>query len=201
LNPLQPYEQTIATKLDALPLPDMADVIWADIAAQLDVDLPGGDDAPPPGNPPTGGGTTWATGIKLAIGAAGIALVAYWLTQLQNPSLQSSPAQSIPAEQKVIVDDTAQPVQPVTNNPNAISPVKNQPPTNDNIQLDNPAPLPMMADSLRLQPVDVAPIKMDSTTAPANTPPLVLPPPGKKKRGTQGIKDSDYKLVPGKDTT
>ena len=50
----QAYEQIITGKLNALPLPDMADAIWSRIEDQLDIDMPeddggGNDPAPPSG--------------------------------------------------------------------------------------------------------------------------------------------------------
>jgi len=60
VNPTTPYEQLIAAKLDQVPVPDMADSIWASIEMQLDVpadaqespDGPDTSDAPEsPGSP------------------------------------------------------------------------------------------------------------------------------------------------------
>lgn len=200
MNRLQPYEQTIATKLDELPLPNMADAIWADIAAQLDGDLPADGDNPAPGNPPQGG-TAWATGIKLALGTAGIALLAYWLTRSNNAPMPT-PSVPAPTEQQAPLGDTAQQVPPRQSvNPNApdVPTTKSLPP-NIPTTSDNTALQPIATDSLRLQTTDVPTVKADSVVAPLNTPNLVLPPPGKKQRGTQGIKDSDYKFVQRKDT-
>lgn len=202
MNRLLPYEQSIATKLDELPLPDMADAIWADIAAQLDGDLPTDGENPAPGNNPPGG-MSWAKGITLAVGAAGIALVAYWLTQVNQPAPTAMPANPLPVEQKTTQPDTAQAPQPVqganTNTPEP--PPTKTPTTSDAAVPDNMALPPISADSVRLQPTDPPAVKADSAAVPAQTPSLVLPPPGKKKKGTQGIKDGDYKFVQGKDST
>jgi hypothetical protein len=201
LTRLQPYEQTIATKLDELALPDMADAIWTDISAQLDGDLP--QDGDNPANNPPQGGTSWSTGIKLAIGTAGIALLAYWLTQTNKSVTTPTPPIPIITERKATLGDTAQQVQPVPSaNPIATDvPTLNNQTPNTPATSDNTALLPIAADSLRLQATHVPTLKPDSTVAPINTPSLVLPPPGKKKRGTQGIQDSDYKFVRGKDST
>jgi len=40
MNHLTTYEQLVAEKLQQLPVPDMADAIWARISQQLDVDMP-----------------------------------------------------------------------------------------------------------------------------------------------------------------
>ena len=54
MNERKAYEQTIKGKLEAIPLPDMEDAIWARIETQLDIDMPtddGGGNAPSPNNP------------------------------------------------------------------------------------------------------------------------------------------------------
>lgn len=180
----------------------MADAIWADISAQLDGDLPQDGDNPAPNNPPQGG-MSWATGLKLAVGTAGIALLAYWLTQTNKSVTTPAPTIPVPTEQKATLGDTVQQVQPVQSvNPNAtdVPTLNNQTPKTPATS-NNTALQPITADSLRLQPTDVPTSKPDSVVAPINTPVLVLPPPGKKQRGTQGIQDSDYKFVRSKDST
>ena len=50
MNHLTTYEQLIADKLQQLPVPDMADAIWARIEQQLDVEMP----VDKPGDPGNG---------------------------------------------------------------------------------------------------------------------------------------------------
>ena len=38
-----PYEQLIGAKLQSLSIPDMEDMIWARVKAQLDIDMPTDD--------------------------------------------------------------------------------------------------------------------------------------------------------------
>ncbi len=180
----------------------MADAIWADISAQLDSDLPQDGNNPGPDNPPQGG-MSWATGIKLAIGTAGIALLAYWLTQTNKSATTPTPPIPIITERKATLVDTIQQVQPVpsanpiaTDVPTRNSQTPNTPPTSNNTALQ-----PITTDSFRLQVTDIPTSKPDSAVAPINAPVLLLPPPGKKQRGTQGIQDSDYKFVRGKDSS
>lgn len=202
MNQLQPYEQTIATKLVELPLPDMADAIWADIAAQLDGDLPPDGEAPTPGNNPSGG-TSWAKGITLAVGTVGIALVAYWLIRLNQPTAAPTPTNPQPAEQKIPQTDTALQTQRIRRvNPPAVEepPIQTLAPNTPTIST-NRIFQPIAVDSVLLQPTSPPTSQPDSAVAPITAPVLVLPPPGKKQRGTQGIKDSDYKFVRGKDST
>jgi hypothetical protein len=65
-----------------------------------------------------------------------------------------------------------------------------------------PPLLPMASDSLPTQALPPPIAQADSTgIAPKTAPPILLPPPGKKPRGTQGIKDSDYRFITGRDST
>ena len=72
--------QLIAEKLDALPVPDLADLIWAKIEAQLDIDLPPdtGNDDPGPAPAPK------PVGKKIALGAATIAIAISFFQLLNN---------------------------------------------------------------------------------------------------------------------
>lgn len=180
----------------------MADAIWADIAAQLDGDLPQDSETPAPDNTPAGG-ITWATGIKLAIGTAGIALVAYWLTRSNPMTPNLAPVSPAPTEQRAPLGDTAQQAQPApyTKPSTTAMPMVKDLPANSQGSSPIGNLQPMATDSLHLQPTAGLNVQPDSTVAPVNRPSLVLPSPTKKKRGTQGIQDSDYKFVRDKDST
>ncbi|MGZ5247199.1 MAG: hypothetical protein ACXWV5_09155, partial [Flavitalea sp.] len=54
MNQLKAYEITIKGKLEAIPLPDMEDAIWARIEAQLDTDMPTDDGNNGPFDSPSG---------------------------------------------------------------------------------------------------------------------------------------------------
>jgi hypothetical protein len=79
------YEQLISEKLESLPIPDMADAIWARIEAQLDIDLPtdeGGGTTP---DAPSGPGMMgW--GLSVVI----IALITAFLINKNKPDLKDS---------------------------------------------------------------------------------------------------------------
>ena len=69
-----PYEQLIGAKLQGLSIPDMEDMIWARVKAQLDIDMPtddgdGGDDGPqsPTAPAPILWGLTHRTGRRILI--------------------------------------------------------------------------------------------------------------------------------------
>ncbi|HEX2606857.1 MAG TPA: hypothetical protein VHK91_05735, partial [Flavisolibacter sp.] len=82
MHPKQAYEQTITSKLEALPVPDMADAIWARIEAQLDLDMPTDDGG---GNPssPSGGG--WAGKASLFAVIAAIVIVYFLRSRTEHP--------------------------------------------------------------------------------------------------------------------
>ncbi|MGZ5253252.1 MAG: hypothetical protein ACXWV4_02655 [Flavitalea sp.] len=54
MNQLKAYEITVKGKLEAIPLPDLQDAIWARIEAQLDTDMPTDDGNNGPLDSPTG---------------------------------------------------------------------------------------------------------------------------------------------------
>ena len=68
MNQKKAYEQIITGKLEALPLPDLADAIWARIETQLDIDMPEGDGGPGSG-PSSGGGWIGGAGLFVFVAA------------------------------------------------------------------------------------------------------------------------------------
>ncbi len=62
MNQLKAYEITIKGKLEAIPLPDMEDAIWARIEAQLDTDMPTDDGNNGPFDSPSG---PWILGSSI----------------------------------------------------------------------------------------------------------------------------------------
>ena len=90
MNQKTAYEQIITGKLHALPVPDMADAIWARIETQLDLDMPQTD--PPPTNPPgTPSGGIILGGISIVFV---IALITYlfFKKETNNQPTSSQPA-------------------------------------------------------------------------------------------------------------
>ena len=181
------YEQTIAARLEQLPVPDLADAIWLRIKDQLDLDLPEGDPPPSPPAPPRPRSTGWKGFGLLAVVAA---IVLVYLFNKQN---KHSP---VPSN----FQDTT-----IHNNPSPAQP--------------NVLPLPRKGRQPATMPATTKP--RDSTQAPASNhtvpasspvdtllPPPPLAPaanpptpvkdsiPAKKKKGVQGITDSDYKIIP-----
>ena len=183
------YEQLIGEKLQQLPVPDMADAIWARIEAQLDIDLPTDDGPTPPSNPP-GSGPLVIGGIGLVVI---VALITVFLTRRKEPhpvlvtpqaTPQTTQPQSLPAQTErggapgkaptVVLPQKGETNKFFTNTDSVVAPV---------VQL----------------PADT--VSTLSTNAPRTMPPLALPvdtaTPVKRPRGVP-LNDEDYRIVPKK---
>ena len=86
MNQKKAYEQTIAVKLEAIPLPDMADAIWARIENQLDIDMPT-DDGGGNSTPDAPSGFGWIGGSVLFVFA--VALVSFFIINNNNKNKQT----------------------------------------------------------------------------------------------------------------
>ncbi len=84
MNQLKAYEITIKGKLEAIPLPDMEDAIWARIEAQLDTDMPTDDGNNGPFDSPSG---PWILGSSIL--AFLLTLITLYYTQ-KNPDNSSA---------------------------------------------------------------------------------------------------------------
>ncbi len=192
MNERKVYEQTIKSKLEAIPLPDMEDAIWARIETQLDIDMPSdnsGGDAPSPNNP---SGFGW-------IGGAGIIIfVVALITIFINKNKTNTEPTPTPTEISIAPRDTVTPsVTPITNRED--DPIVVKP-----------------SNRLGVLPIDtgngstpnlvspfVAPVVNDTTPTVSGVPVPNIPlpdttAPKKKGRGVQGINDNDYRIVPAK---
>jgi hypothetical protein len=190
------YEITIAGKLDRLPVPDMADAIWARIERQLDIDLPTNDggNGPAPSKPSGPGAIGWGLSALL------IALVTTFLLLKKEPQT-ATPATQTPTP--VTQQETA----PPQNSTGPPAPADNTTITQNSIRQGTPPPktaADQLSEPVVQQPVVSAPPANvpDSgttvTTAPLATTPVAKDSvqPGRKKRGVQGITADDYRIVP-----
>jgi hypothetical protein len=184
------YDTLIAAKLEQLPVPDMADAIWLRIKDQLDTDMPSGDHNPPPPAPPRGSRTGWRRWSLLA--AVAVLFIVYTLSKQQ----QHSPQQQIPS---VSTRDSISPSPlPGKQAPPGKKPSINiQPTPPDSLPGHTPAPVPdntlpvlPPADSIVVLPPPT-PVQ-NSTAAPLTKDSI----PVRKRKGVQGIKDSDYRIIP-----
>ncbi len=192
------YELIISEKLESLPIPDMADQVWLRIKDQLDLDMPTDDnepEGPAGGGSPSIRGLVW-TGLSILFITALVAIFYY-----RNPSTNNIPAKEIinsSAPAPAIIEKDQEPPDkiPLANPANTIAPVilpKDQPAfqNDDIVTIDSAAFQPAPGDVLS-NPVTVAP---PVTVQPAITDSSTVQ---KKKRGVQGIKDSDYRIIPKK---
>jgi hypothetical protein len=196
VNTPTPYEIIIAQKLEQLPVPDMADSIWASIQLQLDADLPGEDGDNSPSNNPTKGLPGMGKVIYFSIFTAIIiAIILIYKanknkpdkknnlplpakTEIIAPVADSSPLINIPAEKinnpalKKFdkKDSTATPFVP-GNRINFDSLIRQDAPLNNT---DSGA---VLKNKPLLPAVDAPPL-----------PPIIKP------KGVKGITNDDYKI-------
>lgn len=188
------YEQLIARKLVDRPVPDMADAIWRRIEAQLDIDMPTDDlgDPPPPG--PSGSGTIgWGAGIVLL---ALLSVLFIYKNKQQTPSSETKSGSPI--------EQTSKPLEPTIGPPGSTSRGDRTVPLNNSHTLSGqqsgldsllphslPNNLPLAVDTSK----DALPEPLVQAPTITDTPVI------KKKRGVSGLKESDYRIVPKKDST
>ena len=191
------YEQLIGAKLEGLSIPNMQDMIWARVKAQLDIDMPS-DDNDGGGNGPQSpiikGPLRW--GLSIVI----VAVITAFFFFKNKPSLNENNP-SLPITTQPINEPANQPTGPpgkandivdeaplipqVTNTPAA------KPVDTSTLQRDLNAPFTAAFDSIKT-------IKPDSNFIRAQPPPIINDtlPPKKKGKGVSGLKDDDYRLVP-----
>jgi hypothetical protein len=183
------YEQTITSKLDTLPLPDMADAIWSRIEQQLDTDMPAddGSQGPAPSSPSP----------KIFIGGSVfiilVAFIGFFLTRKSAPEQQTVSPIVPPSNTEIevskppgeITSPSFKPGQPNR----STNPVFNN--TGDSVAA---IPRVDLIDSVQKQDALV------QLPAPVTIPQKDSVVQGKKKRGVSGINDSDYRIVPKKDS-
>ena len=197
MNEKMIYEQTIASKLETLPLPDMADAIWARIEAQLDLDLPTDDS--------TGGNTpNFPTGGIILGGVGIIFITVLYLLFIQTNKKSNTPvvipdSSLAPRSQPLSTPSAAPPRTKSQNNTLPANPL----PTQANATVPFPVadssyttslPSPVVADSMTLPnpaglPAAVMQQKPDTITA------------TKKGRGVTGLTADDFRIVPKKDSS
>lgn len=196
MNHKAPYEHLIAGKLELLPVPDMADSIWARIELQLDTDMPTDDgDLPLPEGPPVGGGA-WSQALL-------------FVTIIAIMSLFSIPKKNITAPIPFVTEtiapaknneSNAQP-PPAMQNSSTTGPQRNKP-----FAVGSQAVAGDSATALKVMPpsdtvIASYPIVQQQAPPPAARPNPQDTIPRKKPRGVPGINDGDYRIVPKKDST
>jgi len=190
------YEQLIGEKLQGLSIPDMEDMIWARVKAQLDIDMPeddkdGGENGPQ--SPVERGPLVW--GLSIII----VALITTLLF-LKNKPATTENIPSLP----LITQPANQPANQPTGPP-AANKITTATPL---IPQVTTTPVGSSVDTASLQQDLSVPVitaidgaksdKPDSTFAQAQPPPVNIDTIHSKKKGkgVSGLKDDDYRIVP-----
>jgi hypothetical protein len=194
-NRLQ-YEQLISSKLESLPIPDMQDMIWSRIEAQLDIDMPsdgdGGVNNTPQTPPTVGGPLIWSLSL-------GIIAIATTFLIYKNHNQKKETDITIPVKEQPIKKSPDTPKDVLLkdvedgNKKNSLENIESgrvEPPAESYINKDLVTPLKPDKDSVNtnkqypINSLSKPLINTDSTNF------------KKKKKGVSGIKDSDYIIVP-----
>jgi len=188
----QTYENTITSKLEALPLPDMADAIWSRIEIQLDTDMPTDDSGGSTPSPVSPTGIGLIGGSALFILAAGI--ISFFYFSRTDGNAETNSIELRPAQVDSVTLGYGSENPPPRNTPNLIVPItpkelpKDSTITNDSSNIISTVTIPPPVDSSQQ-------LKDASITL---TPKKDTVPPGRRSRGVKGITDDDYKIVPSK---
>jgi hypothetical protein len=192
------YEQLIAQKLANLPIPDLEDMIWARVKAQLDIDMPADDsddddDIPDaPAGPRIGWGLpvlilAFVTAFFFFKNKTGTTTNSKQQPQITTP-LPSPPGKS--TDPPLLRNDANQPDN--TNRPAGIMPPAIDTPFADTIMQQDTNDVAVSPGTIDSSAVIPNPsIKTGSPPASSDTIPAQ-----KKQRGVRDIKDDDYRIVP-----
>jgi hypothetical protein len=196
LNQLQPYEQTIAEKLEQRLIPDMADLIWARIEEQLDTDMPtnNGPDQAPPASPSSG--LTKGLGFFMIFTAI---VVIFLLVRKPSTAPEQTQPSLAPAAPAGIVDSTGTP----PDIPKMDQPIKkgNTPQSGTNLNSsDSASNIPFLNEQDNtIIPIDTTtkspPLLLPPALDSAIRPPVQVPPQTKKQKGVR-LTNPDYRIVP-----
>jgi hypothetical protein len=194
------YEVTIAAKLEQLPVPDMADSIWARIEMQLDADLPSDDGDNAPSQDPTRGMPGMGKGFYLSLLAAVIIALVLIYTANKKDKKKINPVPA-PFKTEIItpVADSGQsiPIPEEKNSPNIPAVVNKKDSSTlsvipgNRISFDSVSPKILPGQ----QPDSPAIITSNPRLPSFDSLP---PPPLIKPKGVKGITDNDYRIQEGK---
>lgn len=220
VNTTTPYEKLMAAKLDQVPVPDMADSIWANIALQLDAvaDTPddhSSDDTKDhqqTDHQPTENNTPQQTAARKNIvkylskgwygfaGAAAAATALWWYTSHHTPVPEkTAPVKPVPETHAPAPPDSSTTVKPVEDKPVPANKKKDSISLMDVLLPAVPPPdssarqvvSPPMVDSAAVQHQRYLPLETDS----------IRTVPVKKPRGVKGITEDDYRISVQKDSS
>jgi hypothetical protein len=204
LNLKTTYEEIITEKLEqALPIPDMADAIWARIEMQLDATPDAdGDASPSVESIPAKA----IMGKTLAIVIGGIlTLIVLFILLKKNAKKREKTKEPPPVQQTIKVNPGISSPDTASNTGSLIKPaaIPDNPVKPGTISNSDATPF-LKKDSTFNQPLQN--IQKDSTqsaiiprtvTMPSDSG-IIVAPPYKKPRGVPGISNDDYKILGGK---
>lgn len=210
MNNRQPYEITIADKLEQMPLPGLKDSIWSRIEVQLDEEMPTGDNGNDGPQKPNGWNFPRIGGI-LGTFIAVIAIVALLYKNNTNKisnQLEISPDTIIQTETPILQGESP-PGKDLPSSPNNENINGNiQEPAKQQVDVVSTPANPIVKISLPNDSTEnalpVIPIDLKVSDAPVNVP---IPQQSntdslrKKPRGIQGITNDDYRLMPKIDSS
>lgn len=199
MNAPTTYEILIAQKTALLPVPDMADSIWARIEVELDAPAADPVNKKQPkqkASSKQGAGRLLHPGI-VAITAAAITLLAVWLFNKKKKTIRNKPVPGLNEERKNPVlknSDTAVPYPVIKRKPpETMAPAGNNSFSNEPGSvlrpIDNGTPI-LQRDAISN---DSQAVKL-SADKPVTDPLKTVIPSG-KPGGVKGLSDSDYKII------
>lgn len=206
MSQLLPYEQIIAEKAGHAPLPNLADEIWASIDAGLGPIPPTGNEggsAEPPA--PPAGGSSFVTGLKLFLAAVATVTVIVVLQKKddtnknqQQPPIPAFPLPALPddsSNKEDSFEETTNHQPGEKRNPSPATP-RLTPDSQTRQPFIPPDPVVITDSSITAPQPQADPDKKDNSDKSVVKP--ADPPPPKKGKGVQGIKSTDYKIIPTK---
>lgn len=204
MNNLTTYEQLIADKLQQLPVPDMADAIWARIEQRLNVEMPLEDGGNNTGSSSLPGFQFPGKGIVFLFLAALVSVLFYLnrpVKQVQNNNIPSNTNTiSIPVQDLYKPPEEKLSVQPAESMYTDKADLPIQYSRGDSFDTQTPAsstePFSIINEKATL-PKSAPVITIGQSIIPKNLSP-VQDSGTKKGRGVKGIGTDDYRIVPVK---
>lgn len=202
MNLKTPYEQLITEKLEQqLPVPDMADAIWARIELELDA-LPAQEPDAAPNSESILAKAAKSKWLTIAVGGI-ITLVVLFILLKRNAKKQERRKEPAPTQKQVPANSQTPPPDTVSSTERLPQLLQPGTVSNDSASLTTALPPVLRADSFASIPLPVG--RTDSSLVSivplaagldsARTQP---PPPAKKPRGVPNISDKDYRISAGK---
>jgi hypothetical protein len=200
LNLKTTYEKLIAEKVQQIPIPDMADAIWASIELQLDADISSGGEDNSPLQKPWGKGKSRFGNKPYLFIIVAIIVGLVWLAKVKNKKNgvnNTLPNTTISQPQTIIKNDSVQAIRiEPENTKRNILPVPIIQNDKKQTKVDS---IKKIIDAPAFTPFSILPVK-DTNTSKVfplkdSLRNIVIPP---KAKGVKGISDDDYKIISGK---